>query len=68
MLSEKRVSSSLVRNSDSIITSASTVRLFGSTTMRTSSALSSRTSSTSGSFSLSISPAIASISRFFCTW
>jgi hypothetical protein len=64
---EKRVSSSLSRNSDSIIRSGSTVRLRGSMTMRTSAALSSRTSPTSGIFRASIKPAICSIRRLFCT-
>ena len=63
MLSGMRVSRSVARNSDSISSAASTVRLFGSRTMRTSSADSSRTSASSGSFFASSSSAIFSISR-----
>ena len=50
MLSEMRLSSSVSLNSDSISMPASTVRDFGSMTMRTSSVDSSRKLSTSGSF------------------
>ena len=50
MLSGMRLSSSVSLNSDSISRPASTVRDFGSITMRTSSVDSSRNSATSGSF------------------
>ena len=62
-----RLSSSVSRNSDSIISSGSTVRDFGSITRRMSSADSSRTSPTSGSFFSLSSSAIFSTSRDFCT-
>ena len=68
MLSEKRVSSAVARNSVSISISASTVRVFGSSTRRITSVLSSRTSPSSGSFFSSSNCAICSISRAFCTW
>ena len=68
MFMEKRASRSHSLNSDSIIRSGSTERLFGSMTMRISSALSSRISPTSGTLRASISPAITSISLLFCTW
>ncbi|MNT55569.1 hypothetical protein D3C72_1928130 [compost metagenome] len=68
MLSGRRLSRSERRNSDSINSVASTVRLFGTSTMRTSSADSSLTSSSSGSLRASSSSAIFSISRDFCTW
>ncbi len=67
MLSWMRASSSVSRNSDSIITAASTVRARGSITRRMSSADSSRTSATSGSFFSLISSAIFSTRRDFCT-
>ena len=67
MLSGMRLSSSVSLNSDSISSSASTVRERGSITMRTSSVNSSRTSATSGSFLSLNSSAIFSISRVFCT-
>ena len=50
MFIAKRVSRSLARNSISISTAGSTVRARGSSTMRTSSALSSRTSARIGIF------------------
>ena len=50
MLSGSRVSSSVSLNSDSMSRTASTLRLFGSSTRRTVSADSSRTSASSGSF------------------
>ena len=62
-----RLSSSVSRNSDSISSSGSTARDFGSITTRMSSADSSRTSPTSGSFFSLSSSAIFSISRDFCT-
>jgi hypothetical protein len=68
MLSGKRLSSAVARNSVSIITLGSTARDFGSSTRRTLSVLSSRTSPSSGSFFSSSSSAICSISRDFCTW
>ena len=67
MLSGMRLSSSVSLNTDSISSTGSTVRARGSMTRRTSSADSSRTSATSGSFlSLSSSPNF-STSRPFCT-
>ena len=67
ILSGMRLSSSVSLNSDSISSSGSTVRARGSMTRRTSSADSSRTSATNGSFlSLSSSPNFSS-SRPFCT-
>ncbi len=68
MLSATRGSSSVIRNSCSISMSASTLRLFGSSTMRTSSVDSSRTSARIGSFLVITNSAIFSISRDFCTW
>ena len=62
-----RLSSSVSLNSDSISSSGSTARDFGSITRRMSSADSSRTSPTSGSFFSLSSSAIFSISRDFCT-
>src|SRR6202795_461893 len=61
------LSSSVSRNSDSIINSGSTARDFGSITRRISSADSSRTPPTSGSFFSLSSSAIFSTSRDFCT-
>ncbi len=63
----KRVSSSLARNSCSIITPGATARFLGSMTTRTSSADSSRTSATSGSFLSFSSSASFSMSRDFWT-
>ena len=65
--SEILLSSSVSRNSDSIISAGSTARDFGSITRRTSSADSSLTSPTSGSFFSFSSSAIFSTSRDFCT-
>ena len=67
MLSEMRVSSAESLNKLSIITSGSTVRDFGSSTRRMSSALSSRTSPRSGAFFSSIKVASCSTSFDFCT-
>jgi len=65
--SDIRLSSSVSRNSDSISNSGSTARDFGSITRRMSSADSSLTSPTSGSFLSLSSSAIFSTSRDFCT-
>ena len=62
MLSEKRVSSAVVRNSCSIITSGSMFRVFGTNTTRMSSADSSRMSSKNGSFLSTTMSAISLIS------
>ena len=67
MLSGMRLSSSVSLNSDSISSSASTVRERGSITSRMSSADSSRASATSGSFFSLMSSASRSTSRPFCT-
>ena len=67
MFSGKRVSSAVARNSVSISTSGSTPRVFGSSTRRTVSVLSSRTSPSSGSLRSSSSWAICSTSLAFCT-
>ena len=68
MLRPNRISSWVARNSVSISTSGSTPRFLGSSTSLMSVELSSRTSASSGSFFSSISSAICSISRDFCTW
>ena len=68
MLSPNRVSSWVARNSVSISTSGSTPLVLGSSTSLMSVVLSSRMSPSSGSFFCSISSAICSISRDFCTW
>jgi hypothetical protein len=68
MLSEKRTSRSELRKSIPISISGSTVRARGSSTMRTSSALSSRTSARIGTFLIWMSSASRSISFDFCTW
>ena len=68
MLSEKRVSNWVARNSVSISTAGSTARDFGSSTMRTTSVLSSRMSPRRGSFRSSMSWATCSIRRDLATW
>ena len=68
MFIAKRVSRSLARKSISISTAGSTVRARGSSTMRMSSALSSRTSARIGTFLRLMSSASRSISLPFCTW
>ena len=67
MLSGMRFSSSVSRNSDSIMIAGSTLRERGSITTRTSSADSSRRSATRGSFFSASSSAARSISRDFGT-
>ena len=66
--SGKRISRSVSLKSCSISSSAGTLPVRGSSTMRTSSANSSRTSSRIGSFLALMISAMRSISRPFCTW
>ena len=68
MFIAKRVSRSLERKSISMSTAGSTVRARGSSTMRMSSALSSRTSARIGTFLAFTSSAMRSISLPFWTW
>ena len=68
MLTGKRVSRSESRNRLSISASGGMLRDLGSSTMRTSSADSSRTSPSKGAFLLSIRSASRSISSAFFTW